>query len=421
MLKENEYNSALPPYRVLDLTEGGCLLGGKMLGDLGADVIKIESPDGSASRIAPYYKDIPDPEKSLFWIAYNTNKRGITLNITKSEGQELFKQLAKQADVVIESFEPGYLSKLGLGYDDLCKIKPDIIMTSITQFGQSGPKAQRKGSDLTAWASGGYMNTCGEPDRAPVWMSFPQSGLTGGTEAAVGVLTALWHRRRTGEGQQVDVSLQECGMSPTLNILPMWSVSKVDYKRVGGYLFIPTTGVRQPLYFRCKDGHAMVLVQGGNEPFISSSARLVKWMAEEGMAPDWLTKVNWQSDYSASALTQELADRTGEAIEKFTLTKIKAELYDIGANKNILIAPLSSTEDISEDIQLQYRGFWIKVDHPELKEALTYCGPFIRMSETPIVVRRRAPLIGEHNQEIYVKELGLSQVELNTLKQKRII
>jgi benzylsuccinate CoA-transferase BbsE subunit len=421
MIKENEIKSALPPYRVLDLSEGGCMLGGKMLGDLGADVIQIEPPGGSQSRIAPFYKDIPDPEKSLFWFAYCGNKRGITLDLTSVPGRYLFKKLVKTTDVIIESYPAGYMDSLKLGYNDLCKIKPDIVMASITPYGQNGPKARRKGSDLTEWASGGYMNTCGEPDRAPVWMSFPQSGLTGGTEAAIGVMTALWYRRRTGDGQYVDVSLQECAMSPTLNILPMWSVSKLDYKRTGGYLFIPTTGVRQPLYFRCQDGYVMVLVQGGNEPFISSSARLVQWIAEEGMAPDWLQKVNWQTDYSASGLTQDLADRTGEVIEKFTLTKTKAELYDIGAHKNILVAPLSSTKDISEDIQLLFRDFWTKVVHPELKDTLTYCGPFIRLSESPIEFRLRAPLIGEHNHEIYGQELGLSHQEIEDLKKKKII
>jgi crotonobetainyl-CoA:carnitine CoA-transferase CaiB-like acyl-CoA transferase len=133
------------------------MIGPRMLGDLGADIIKIEPPGGSASRIAPFYKEIPDPEKSLFWFAYNLNKRGITLDITKPEGQRFFLQLVKTADVIIESFEPGYMCRLGLGYEQLCDIKPDIIVTSITPFGQNGPKSHYKGSDLSAWASGGLI------------------------------------------------------------------------------------------------------------------------------------------------------------------------------------------------------------------------------------------------------------------------
>ena len=145
MVKNQAPKSNSAPYRVLDLTEGGCMIGGRLLADLGADVIKIEPPGGSPSRIAPFYKDIPDPEKSLFWFAYNANKRGITLDMTKTEGQDLFKKLVKTADVVIESFAPGYLDSLKLGYADLCKIKPDIILASITPFGQNGPKAALSG------------------------------------------------------------------------------------------------------------------------------------------------------------------------------------------------------------------------------------------------------------------------------------
>ena len=207
---KQESRLSLSPYRVLDLSEGGCMIGGRILGDLGADVIRIEPPEGSASRIAPFYKDIRDPEKSLFWFAYSANKRGITLDLSKVSGRNLFKKLVKTADIIIESYAPGYMDSLRLGYNDLCRIKPDIIMASITPFGQTGPKAHRKSSDLTTWASGGYMNACGEPDRAPVWISFPQTALYGGTEAAIGALTALWHRQNTGEGQHVDVSMQEC-------------------------------------------------------------------------------------------------------------------------------------------------------------------------------------------------------------------
>jgi len=417
-----EKDLALSPYRVLDLTEGGCMLGAKMLADLGADVIKIEPPRGSPSRIAPFYKDIQEPEKSLFWFAYNVNKRGVTLDIKRAEGQELFRKLVKTADIVIESFEPGYMKQLGLEYDALRKIKPAIIMTSITYFGQNGPKANFKGSELTAWASSGYLNACGNYDRAPTWISFPQAGLFGGAEAAVGTMTALWHRHDTNEGQLVDVSIQECMMSPTFNVLQMWDVNKVEFKRVGGYMYVPSTGVHQPIYFNCRDGYVMILVQGGNEPFVSSSARLVKWMDEEGMASDWFKKLDWRVDYNAATMGQHLADSVGEEVQKFTLTRSKDELYKEGAIKRrILIAPVSTTRDICEDIQLQFRGYWVKLAHPELGEALKYCGPFIRMSETPLQYRRRAPLIGEHNNEIYGSELGISKDMLAAFKQKGII
>ncbi len=414
--------SALPPYRILDLTQGGCMLGGRLLADLGADVIAVEPPGGSSSRTGPYYKNIIDPEKSLFWWAYNANKRGITLDITRTAGRRLFHDLVLKADAVLESFEPGYLARLKLGYADLSRIKPDIILTSITPFGQRGPKARYRASDLTVWASGAYLYACGNPDRAPTWIGFPQASLFGGAEGAVGTMAAIWYRHNTGQGQHVDVSMQESALSPNLNVLQMWDVSGVEFHRLGGALYVPSTGVRQPIYFKCRDGHIMILVQGGNEPFVSSSARLVRWMEEEGVAPDWLVKLDWKVDYDAITMGQAVADRVGEAVEKFTLTKTKAELYREGAIKRqILLAPVSNTRDISEDLQLKARSYWEKLEHADLNDSVVYCGPFIRMSETPIKYRRRAPLPGEHNDEIYREELGISGEKLDSLREKGII
>jgi crotonobetainyl-CoA:carnitine CoA-transferase CaiB-like acyl-CoA transferase len=394
--------SALDSYRILDLTEGGCMLGARMLADLGADVIKVEPPGGSPSRTAPFYKDIPDPEKSLFWFTCNANKRGITLDLTDSADRNKFKKLVATADIVLESFTPGYMQKLGLAYDDLCKIKPDIIVTSITPYGQAGPKANFRSTDLTCWASGGYLYICGNPDRPPLWISLPQAFLFGGAEAAVGTLTALWHRNVTGEGQYVDVSIQECCIAPTMNALQMWDCYKVNFRRCGGYAFISKTGVHQPIYFKCKDGYVMILLQGGNDPFVSSSKRLVKWMEEEGKAGDWLPKIDWTTDYDANKMTQETADRGGIEVEKFTITKTKSELMEEGAIKRrILIAPLNNAQDISEDLQLKSRGYWVNIDHPELNKSIAYCGPFVKLSETPITYQRRPPLIGEHNKEIF--------------------
>jgi benzylsuccinate CoA-transferase BbsE subunit len=424
MSNNQETKTALPAVRVLDLTEDGCNMGGKMFADLGSDVIRIEPPGGSPSRIAPYYKNEVNPEKSLFWFAYNTNKRGITLDIKKPEGQELFKKLAKTADIILESYAPGYMSSLKLGYEDICKVKPDIIYASITPFGQKGPKSGYKASELTMWASGGFLNDCGDPDRAPVWIGYPQAALFGGTEAAIGSMTALWYKMNSGEGQYVDVSMQESAAASNMNILQMWDVNKVEFKRVGAVSFVAATLVKQPIYFKCKDGFVMILALGGNDPYATSSEHLVQWMKDEGMCPDWLAKLNWWKDYNAAVLTQEVADKVGQAIEAFTMTKTKDELYEIGAfgkYKQMLVAPVSSTKDISEDIQLKARNYFVNINHPELKASLPYCGPFIHLSETPIQFNRRAPLIGEHNKEVYIKELGLKEADLKSLKDKGVI
>ncbi len=417
-----ETNSALPPLRVLDLTEGGCMLGGRLLGDAGADVLKIEKPGGSPSRIGPFYHNSADPQHSLAWYCFNANKRGITLAIETPEGKDLFRRLAAGADIVLESFQPGYMDKLDLGYEHLREVKPDIIYCAITPFGQTGPKSGYPASELTAWAASGYLNACGEPDRPPVWISVPQTYLFGGCEGAIGSLTACYWRLTSGEGQFVDVSMQEAVISANMNTLPMWDSNGIDFRRVGSAIYVASTGVRQQIYFKCCDGYVMILAIGGNEPYLTSSPALVRWMDESGEAPDWLKRLDWATDFNASTLTQETADKVGAAIEAFTSSRTKEELYLKGAfDYGILIAPVSTTKDITEDLQLTGRHFWVDVHHPELGSDLPYCGPFIRFSETPLACYQRAPLTGEHNREIYGGELGLPENQLAELEGKGVI
>src|SRR4030042_2534828 len=162
--------------RVLDFSNEWGFLCGKILGDLGADVIKVEKPGGDESRnFGSFYKDIPDQEKNLYWFSYNHNKRGITLNIETETGKEILIKLIEKADILVETFEPGYLEKLGLDYTTLSNINPQLVMTSITPFGQTGPYKDYKGSDLVMMAMSGFMSLLGDPDKPPVRPSLPQS------------------------------------------------------------------------------------------------------------------------------------------------------------------------------------------------------------------------------------------------------
>ncbi len=183
MTKAGE-GTLLGPFRVLDLTDDRGYLCGRMLGDMGADIIKIEPPQGDPGRsIGPFYQDIPHPEKSLYWYAYNLNKRGITINLETADGRELFQRLAAGADFIIESYSPGYLQELGLGYNTLSRNNPRLIMTSISMCGQTGPRSDLRPSDLVASALGGGMFVTGDSDRSPVHISIPQAFLQGGEEA----------------------------------------------------------------------------------------------------------------------------------------------------------------------------------------------------------------------------------------------
>ncbi|MDO8491192.1 MAG: CoA transferase [Dehalococcoidia bacterium] len=416
-----EQGPVLPmsPYRVLDLTQGGCLIGPRLLGDVGADVIKIEHPRGDPSRNeGPFYKDIPHPEKSLFWFTYCCNKRGITLDIETADGREILKKLVKTADFLIESYPVGYMDSLGLSYDELSAVNPRIIVTSITPFGYDGPKSWFKGSDLTGWASGGTLYTMGDPDRAPNWIGFgPQATLHGGAEAAAASMIAHWHRELTGEGQWVDVSIQQVVAWILQCTIQAWEMNKFDYPRSGSQQ-VTASGVGRRQVYPCKDGFVSYMLMGGGLVNVVASTRaVVKWMDEEGMAPDWLKAYNWERDFDTSKLTREIVDRVEVPFLKFFATKTKADLWEQCRKRGIILAPVNSVEDLCRDPHLEVRDFWEKVYHPELNDTLTYCGPFYRFSKTPVKIRRRAPLIGEHNDEVYGKELGMSKNEMALLKE----
>jgi crotonobetainyl-CoA:carnitine CoA-transferase CaiB-like acyl-CoA transferase len=411
----------LPPYRVLDLTDEKGFMCGKILGDLGADVVKVEPPGGDKARnIGPFYHDIPDPEKSLYWFALNSNKRGITLDIRSPDGSEIFKKLVKTAAFVVESFTPGYMSSLGLSYEGLSKINPRLIMTSITPFGQKGPKAKYKASELTCWASGGAMYIMGDRDRPPNLVSYPQAYALAGAEGAAASMIAHYYRQLSGEGQHVDVSIQQCVVWTLLNTKDLWSCAKYVYMRTG-YTIVTGKGVILQQGLPCKDGYVGVYIMGGAPSYSRSMYRLVEWMDEERMAPEWLKKIRWEYDYDASRLSQELVDRVEPAIADFLMTKTKTELYEQALSRELLLVPINDPREVSGSPELQERAFWETIEHPELGECLTYCGPFAKLSETPMAIRRRAPLIGEHNEEIYQRELGLSAAQSIVLKEAGVI
>ena len=295
-------------------------------------------------------------------------------------------------------------------------------MASITPFGQRGPKAHYKGTDLTAWASGGYLYICGDPDRPPNWMSFPQALLHGGAEAAAGSMAAFLYRQSSGEGQQVDVSIQVCVVACCFSTPENWDLNQIETTRFARGIYVGTHKVQSRAVWNCKNGSVVLVAHGGAPVFANSMKQLVSWMAKENMASQWLQEINWSTGYDASQLTQEYIDRFESEIDRFFMTRTKKELYEEGALKrNIMIGPLSNTKDVFEDAQLQSRDFWVKVYHPELNETLTYPGPFLKLSESKITYRRRAPLIGEHNSEIYSEELGYSAEELDSLKKAGVI
>ena len=221
-------------FRALDLTDDKGFVCGKILATLGVDVIKIEKPGGDSARnIPPFFHGSPDLEKSLYWFAFNSDKKSITLNLESKRGKELFLKLVEKADFVLESFMPGYLDKIGLGYEILNKVNPRIIMTSITPFGQKGPYSQYKGCELVASAMGGILENIGEPDRPPVKEALDSVYFQAGADAALGTMMAHYYCQSTGEGQPVDVSIQECATSRNTDNILIWQFDQRLVKRNG--------------------------------------------------------------------------------------------------------------------------------------------------------------------------------------------
>jgi crotonobetainyl-CoA:carnitine CoA-transferase CaiB-like acyl-CoA transferase len=406
----------LTPYRVLDLSDEKGFLCGLMLAGLGADVIKVERPGGDSARnIGPFYHDICDPEKSLYWFAFNRDKRSITLDIRTADGREIFKKLIKTADFLIECFPPGYMDSIGLSYKNISQLNPRIIVTSITMFGQDGPHKNFKGSDLIGQAMGGLVYITGDTDRPPVRFAPGQAYTQAGAQAAAGTLIAHYYRQRSGKGQQVDVSVQECVSLTQLGATPMWDMRKVNWPRKGVAIFRDRMSRRE--IWPCKDGYIMWQID------VAQRARrtyaIVEWMDSEGKAGD-LKDIKWEKK-DMHKITEQEMDAWSAAFGRFFLTHTKLELYQEATKRGAWIFPVSTARDLLEDSQLEARGFWVKIEHPELQDSLIYPGAPVKLAEKAWKMGCRAPLIGEHNESIYTKELGFSKEELTTLKQGRII
>ncbi len=406
-------------YRVLDLSDEKGMLCGKMFADMGAEVIKIEPPGGDTARsLPPFYHDEADPEKSLFWFAYNAGKKGVTLDLTTADGRAVLRDLVAVSDFVIETFPVGYLDELGLGYAALAQCNPRIILTSITPFGDTEAGRNQQADDLIAWATGGAMAIMGEKDRGPARINLLQSYFHASAEAAVGSMTAHYPRELSGEGQHVVVNMQACVVWTLMNeqAFPILHGNSVERNGV----FAGSEGMRQRLVFPCKDGYITLLVAGG--PLTPSLKAFIGWMDEKGMAPQWMLDKDWTQWGPATFMNakgdevQKEIDEIEAAITAFLQTLTKAEIYAGALERRILLAPVATAEDITASEQLAAREFFVPVEHEDLGQTIPYPGPFAKLSHTPLSVAGRAPHIGEHNTEVYSKLLGYGREKLAALR-----
>ena len=405
----------MSPYRVLDLTDERGILCGKILADLGADVIQIEPPEGSsARRVGPFYQDEAHPDRSLFWWSYAANKRSITLNLSSRDGCALLKRLVSSAHFFIESCPPGHMEHLGLGYDTLAAINPALIVVSVTPFGQDGPYAQYRAADLNGMAMAGFMYLTGDPDRPPARVGVPHFYLHGAAAGATGAMIAHAQRVLTGRGQHVDVSCQEAVARTLASAPQLFAIENTVIRRQGSYR---QTGDKtfMRITWPCKDGFVNFQLSGGAGAGRSVN-NLIQWMEDEGLGDPAITGLDWTT-LGYGMINKELLERVVPPVERFLMSQTKAELFEGAVKRRILLFPVATTRDIMQNTQLQARGYFRQVSHPELGIPITLPGPFVRASTTPLTLRRLAPKLGEHNADIYLDELGLTREELVRLRE----
>ncbi len=376
----------------------GCLLAG-----CGAEVIKVERPgEGDpARRAGPFFQNEPGIERSALFLYLNTRKKGITLNLKTQAGAEILKKLVKDADVLVENFEPRVMPGLGLGWDTLKEINPRLVMVSISNFGQTGPYRDFKGTNMTTLAMGGQMSLTGEPDREPVKSGGSQAeyqgGLAGYTAAVIGSFGAVMH----GTGQQVDISIQEVMASGLEGSLPYTSyLGPMHNRHRGGLRFRATLGI-----YPCADGYVGV----------HSNAREWAKLVEELDNPELV------NDPRFDTIDKRLANNDELQLEimNWTVEHTKAEVYEKATRLRTCWAPVLNTGELFESPQYKERKYFVEIDHPETGP-LMYPGAPFRMSETPWQVGR-APLLGEHNEEIFCGRLGYTKDDLVRLKGQGII
>jgi crotonobetainyl-CoA:carnitine CoA-transferase CaiB-like acyl-CoA transferase len=373
---------------------------GKMLADLGADVIKIEPPQGDPSReCGPFPTSGPHPERSAMFLYLNTSKRGITLNPDVIEGLEALKRLIQWTDILIDSSPPERLEGLGLGWETLTGLNRAMIYTSITPYGRTGPRAGVKGDELTLIHAGGLGNLLPtrsvDVDRAPIKMGGYPVGYHGGITAALATMAALLSQKNTGRGRLIDISLQEVILA-----LVRTGVAGTRYQN-STWSRVPD---RPPAMGRMKTSDGYIVAGTPEDHHFRAFRELMG-------NPEWLAGKQWESLAYRSHHLMEVTDK----IDEWTLHQSKNDLHHRGARMGIAMGPLNSTEDLMKDEQYAAREYFTEVEHPEAGRH-RYAGWPYRMTATSPRVQRPAPLLGQHNREIYGNLLEYSPQEYELLQ-----
>lgn len=413
MKKESFFKDALPDsigplegIKVLEATHYGAgPIIGTLLGDLGADVIKCDPSKGDVIRHMPPFltSEADQAGQSAAHLSFNRNKKNITLNLHKPEAQEIFKKLIKGMDVVVENFKPGTMEKWGLGYEDLKKVKEDIIYTSNSAYGQFGPYSHRPGYDTVGQAYGGLMHITGHPGGPPTRTGNAMSDNISAWLGAFGSLAAIIYRNKTGKGQHVDIAqidtilyTSEVGILGAAKDIFHW-------ERIGSGHPLATVC---DLY-RCKDGYVYIIV-------ISEThwARFCRILGREDLIDDPRTKI-----VAARVGNRKFVD---EVVNDYVKDKTVSEVMEALDREQLVVMPILNFDQIIENEHILERDMVVDVEHPTLGKFPIYgVGP--KFSLTPGKVRMAAPLLGQHNEDVYMNLLDMTQQEIEGLKERGII
>ena len=397
--------------KVLDLTQ---YVAGpfstKLLADFGADIIKIERPPAGdpARTFAPFYQDDPHPDKSGLFLHLNTNKRSITLNLKSSSGVKIFKELVQWADILVESFAPRIMPSLGLDYDTLEQINSSLVMTSISNFGQTGPYRDLKSEDIIAYAMGGMMHATGNIDREPAKLGLNVVLYQAGAVGALATVVALFGAELRGTGEHVDVSIMDTQMGNQ----DRRAIALVTYQYTGEVLWNRRGfgGSMGSGIFPTADGYINLTAIGGRGvPLVANMIEQPELMQD----PRFGDTVERTKPENAEAFNNE-------HLMPWLLERTMVDAWTAAQENHILSGVVFNIADLLKDSHIRDRGYWQEIDHP-VTGKLTYPGsPFI-MPESPWAIRSPAPLLGQHNQEVLGDMLGYAKEDLVRLRQAEVI
>ena len=379
----------------------------KLLADQGADTVKVEPRrTGNGARHEPPFIDgEPHPDHSTTFLALNTNKRGVTLDLENAAGRSLFLKLASDADVIIESFKPGHLSRLGSGYETLKAANPKVILVSISYFGQDGPYSHYKGDDLIAQAMGGFLYAVtGPADKPPMGTALEQMELTAGRNGVIAIMAALLRRDQTGEGSHIDVSVMEAAISTPSMLIQNYSYLGRSPRRGGGDKF-----VMDGMHLPTRDGEVTLTTAGtGGRPM----EVWAEFLGEPRLLdPKFATRASRNENW------KELRDLVAPKLTQWNNLDLMRETMARG----LVIGLVQSPEQVVNSPHLAERGFFVELEHPQAG-TLKYPGPgFFLDGANPMQATRAAPQLGEHNVEVYCGRLGLSNEDLTKLQAAGVV